>query len=132
MSESWTHMLQKWAEQDPQIHCLLLVGSYARGTYTEASDLDVVVIVENPDDFLADTSFLETFGTVLRHRTEEYGACTSIRAWYASGWEVEFGIVAPSWIAAPLDPGTRRVLRDGYQVVLDKQNYFKRLDRSAF
>ena len=124
-------MLQNWAEQDPRIHCVLLVGSYARGTYAETSDLDVVVIVENPDDFLADTSFLETFGTVLRYQREEYGACTSIRAWYNSGWEVEFGMVAPSWIAVPLDPGTRRVLRDGYRVVLDKLGYFKHLAHSA-
>jgi hypothetical protein len=37
---------------------------------------------------------------------------------------VEFGIAMPSWISLPLDAGTRRVLEDGYQVIMDKKGFF--------
>ena len=43
-----------------------------------------------------------------------------------SKWlEVEFGIVEPSWIEKPLDAGTKKVLGDGYQVIMDKKDSFK-------
>ncbi len=32
-----------------------------------------------------------------------------------------------SWIQIPLDEGTRKVLTDGYRVLLDKKGYFRNL-----
>ena len=55
------------------------------------------------------------------------GACTSIRAWYNDGKEVEFGIVEPSWISTPLNSGTYKVLSDGYKIVIDKKRHFEDL-----
>lgn len=74
-------------------------------------------MVESPD-------FVKLFGPIARQQTEYYGACTSVRVWYDNGLEVEFGLVEPSWIALPLDAGTREVLADGYRVLLDKKGYF--------
>lgn len=61
-------------------------------------------------------------------QTEYYGECTSVRVWYESGLEVEFGIVEPSWISLPLDNGTHKVLSDGYKVIVDKKNYLKNFE----
>jgi len=44
--------------------------------------------------------------------------------WHENGLEVEYGIADPSWIAKPLDPDTRHVLASGYQLILDKGEYF--------
>ena len=44
---------------------------------------------------------------------------TSIRVHYTSGIEAEFGIATGSWASIPLDPGTRRVISDGMQVLHD-------------
>lgn len=41
---------------------------------------------------------------------------------------LEFGIVEPSWISLPLDDGTRKVLSDGYKVIIDKEHYFQNLE----
>ena len=71
--------------------------------------------------------FTELFGKMKKRQTEYYGACTSVRVWYQSGMEVEFGLVKPSWIDVPLDRGTYQVLSDGYKVVLDKKSYFLNL-----
>lgn len=121
-----SHVLA-WAKDDPQMESVILVGSYARGRYTDTSDVDLVLLTPGKAQLLRTPTFVETFGTVMKKQTEDYGACTSIRVWYQDGPEVEFGLVEPSWIALPLDEGTRQVLRGGYQVLLDKQGYFQNL-----
>ena len=121
-----SHVLA-WAKDDPQMESVILVGSYARGRYTDTSDVDLVLLTPGKAQLLRTQTFVEAFGTVGKKQTEDYGACTSIRVWYQDGPEVEFGLVGPSWIALPLDEGTRQVLLGGYQVLLDKQGYFQNL-----
>ena len=65
---------------------------------------------------------------VYKQQTEYYGACTSVRALYSDGKEVEFGIVEPSWITTPLDIGTYQVLSGGYKLIVDKKQYFENLE----
>lgn len=131
MIEGFVSALKDFSAHDRYIECALLVGSYARGTNREDSDVDVILLTPNKPEMVRDQSFVRTFGKVDRRQTEYYGACTSIRVWYAGGLEVEFGLVEPSWIQRPLDPGTKRVLSDGYVVVIDKKDYFKNLALSA-
>lgn len=116
-----------FAVRTSHLESVLIVGSYARGTNRKDSDLDLVFVTRDKAGMVADQSFAEQFGPVARRQTEYYGACTSVRVWYRDGKEVEFGIVEPSWISKPLDEGTRKVLSDGYRVVLDKKQYFKGL-----
>lgn len=63
----------------------------------------------------------------VREHTQYYGTCTSIRVWYKNGQEIEFGIVDPAWMKKPLDTGTKKVLRDGYKVIVDTKHYFENL-----
>ena len=74
---------------------------------------------------ITDDDFYQRFGEVKKKQTEYYGACISVRVWYQDGLEVEFGIVEPSWILVPLDAGTRKVLSDGYRILLDKKSKFR-------
>ena len=127
MIQKFTDELRHWAENNDQVESVILVGSYARGTYTDTSDLDVVLITPEKERMVREQNFPETFGPFIKKQTEFYGACTSIRVWYRNGLEVEFGLVEPSWIALPLDPGTRQVLSDGFWIILDKKGYFRKL-----
>ena len=124
MSETFLARVKRWAEETAHIGVLLVVGSHARVTERPDSDLDLVLVTTKRDELVADQTFPETFGRVLRRQTEHYGACTSVRAWYEGGLEVEFGLVEPSWLALPLDEGTRRVLADGHRVLVDKKRRF--------
>lgn len=117
--------LKSYAENNTDIECILVVGSYARGTNTEVSDIDIVMITTNKKTMLEKQDFIHEFGIVCKKQIEDYGPCTSIRVFYQDGKEVEFGLVEPSWISLPLDPGTDQVLSDGYQILIDKQDYFK-------
>lgn len=77
---------------------------------TESSDVDLVILAEEPRKYLHDASWLLKFGGASRQQTEPYGDLTSIRAWYADGLEVEYGITGKYWAELPLDDGTRRVV----------------------
>ena len=127
MFEDFFNELKEYARNISHIESIFIVGSYARGTNKENSDLDIVIITSNKSDMIANHDFIQKFGEVYKQQTEYYGACTSIRVWYKDGKEVEFGIVEPSWISTPLDAGTHQVLSDGYKLIIDKKQYFKNL-----
>ncbi len=131
MFEEFFHELKEYARNTSHIESVLIVGSYARGTNKERSDLDIVIITSNKAGMIANRDFIQEFGVVYRQQTEYYGACTSIRVWYKDGKEVEFGIVEPSWISMPLDAGTSQVLSDGYKIIIDKKRHVEDLSFSV-
>lgn len=120
--------LKTFSERDPRIESVIMVGSYARGTNREDSDLDLCIITADKGEMVKNPDFVKEFGIPDKMRTEYYGACTSVRVWYKDGMEVEFGLVEPSWLSQPLDEGTSSVLRDGYKVIVDKKQYFQHLE----
>ena len=124
---SFFDKLKEYARKTLHIESIVVVGSYARGTNKENSDLDLVILTSNKPDMAANQDFVQDFGEVYKQQTEYYGACTSIRVWYKDGKEVEFGIVDPTWVSKPLDAGTHKVLSDGYKIVIDKKRYFENL-----
>ena len=125
--EKFLKDIKQWAENEEQVESIIVVGSYARGTYKKTSDIDLVIITSNKKEMLKNQNFIKVFGDVNKSQIEYYGACTSIRVWYKDGKEVEFGIVNPTWIEKPLDNGTNKVLSDGFKVIIDKKDYFKDL-----
>lgn len=127
MFEDFFNGLKEYARNTSHIESIIIVGSYARGTNKENSDLDIVIITSNKSEMIANQDFIQDFGKVYKQQIEYYGASTSIRVWYMDGKEVEFGIVEPSWISMPLDTGTYKVLSDGYKIIIDKKRYFEDL-----
>ena len=125
--ETFLAQCKAFAAGEANIQSAIVVGSYANGTHTPTSDLDLCIIATDKEQMLAHHDFVKQFGAIEREQRESYGACTSIRVWYKEGPEVEFGIVAPSWLDVPLDDSTRQVLRGGYQVLVDKARHFQNL-----
>lgn len=123
MRNGFLNELLKWGENDVLIDSIILVGSYARGAETIESDIDLVILTLEKCELVSNPMFIHQFGTVKKFSVELWGVCTSIRVFYDE-MEVEFGIVEPSWMDVPLDEGTKRVLTDGYKVILDKKGYF--------
>jgi hypothetical protein len=79
-----------------------------------------VILCKNPKIFIGQTDWIAEFGLVKNKAIEDWGKVTSMRVWYEEGLEVEFGLTAQDWIAQPLDEGTRKVLKDGYKILVDK------------
>ncbi len=115
-----------WAADQPDVLGLALVGSYAKGTATEDSDIDLVLISRNPDRFLDDEGWVTRFGELEKCQLEYYGLLTSLRVWFAEGCEIEFGITDEGWVADPLDSGTRQVIQDGMRILFERENILSR------
>ena len=111
----------RWSMKRKDIQAAALVGSYARNAATDSSDVDLVIIVDDPQKYLANTEWLRVFGIVIAQKVEEYGKLTSLRAWYESGLEIEYGFTTREWVKAPLDEGTKQVIDDGMRVLFEKE-----------
>ena len=109
-----------WAAAQAGIQAVALVGSHARGAARPASDIDLVILADDPRAYLADTTWSRLFGSVIRVEIEDYGTLTSLRVWYGDGLEVEYGFTDLSWIDVPLDRGTQQVVSDGLVVLFDR------------
>jgi predicted nucleotidyltransferase len=127
MIDNFLSNVVQWAVSQLDILAVALIGSYARGTATPSSDVDLVLLVADPGRYLDDTMWTARFGPVEKMQVEAWGMVTSLRVWYAGGPEVEFGLTTPAWAAAPLDEGTRRVVSDGLRVLFDRGGHLASL-----
>jgi ribosomal protein S18 acetylase RimI-like enzyme len=116
----------RWASGRGDIQAVALVGSHARGTQTEKSDVDLVIVADRPSAYLNDRTWADTFGTVTNERLEDHGKVISLRVQYGDNLEVEFGLTDSTWSETPLDPGTRDVLAGGAEVLFERDSRLSR------
>ncbi|MFI7502655.1 nucleotidyltransferase domain-containing protein [Streptomyces sp. NPDC049687] len=110
----------RWAVRRADVVGLLLVGSCARGSARPDSDVDLVLLVEEPDLYTADGGCVRELdlGEVVRVRA--WGPVTEVRHVTGSGLEVELGVTSADWARTdPVDAGTCRVVTDGARVLHD-------------
>jgi len=118
--------ISQWASIQSDIQAIALVGSHASGTATETSDVDLVIITDDPNQYLHNLLWTERFGTVHKQQVEKYGLVTSIRVWYEDGLEVEYSIANEVWAAEPLDKGTQQVIADGMGILFERGTILSR------
>ena len=116
-----------WAAHQPTIAAVALVGSHARGEARPDSDMDLVLLCEEPHAFLADTSWIHRFGEVRTCHTEDWGLVTSLLVHYKESFEVEFGLTTLAWAGLPVDPGTQDVVSHGMRILWDREGLLCRL-----
>ena len=119
-----------WASEEPAIVAVALVGSHARGTATENSDIDILILATSHTAYLEDHAWLSRFGDVDSSTNEQWGRVDSVRAFYKTGVEIEFGFASPSWAEIPLDPGSRRVVEHGFTILFDPQHVFDDIQKT--
>lgn len=118
-----------WANSRDDISALALVGSWARDDAREDSDVDLVLLTDEPDAFIEGVDWIEVIAPGARLiGTGDWGAITERRLRLPSGLEVEIGIGLPSWAATdPVDPGTHRVVQAGFRPLYDASGLLARL-----
>lgn len=110
-----------WAAARDDIVAIALVGSWARDGARPGSDVDLIVLTEDPTAYTEREEWIDELapGAELV-RTGDWRAIVERRIRLRSGLEVEVGVGHPAWAAtSPVDPGTRRVVGDGMRVVYD-------------
>jgi predicted nucleotidyltransferase len=118
--DSFLSDLVNWAQGQPGVGAIALVGSHARGTAGPDSDIDILLLLDDPQAFLADTGWAGFFGEPVGQEVEQWGKVTALRVWYADGREVEYGLAGLDWGSDPSDEGDMRVIRDGIRVVYER------------
>ena len=114
----------KWAESNPDILGVALVGSYARDEARLDSDVDFVLLASAPQDLINKPDWIKEFGLINSYIVEDWGLVTSLRVYYKNGLEVEYGLTSSEWVREPIDEGTRRVIIEGLKILLDKTGLF--------
>lgn len=121
--------VNEWVTLRQDIVGLALAGSYARNEARPDSDVDLIVLTANPNDYISNKQWLTLFGIADNARLEHYGAVVSWHVHYKAGHEVEFGLALPGWADLPIDPGTRDVIADGIIIFYDPDTILEKLIR---
>ncbi len=104
---------------------VFLVGSYARNAAQASSDLDLVILTDNVEIYLKDSTWAEKFGIITNVLDEDWGLLKTKRVYYNTGLEVEFNFTTSEWLKSPTDEQTKKVLADGYVILVDKTGALK-------
>jgi predicted nucleotidyltransferase len=129
--EDVIHRVTHWAAEHGDVVGLLLVGSCARNAARPDSDIDLVLLT-NDTTRHADIAWANELRVGNLIRTQAWGPITERRFVTATGLEVEIGIGPPDWASInPVDPGTRRVVTDGAQVLHDPAGILATLLRAC-
>src|SRR4029078_656432 len=120
--ETFLQSFCEWALEQPDIEGVALVGSHARKTAGPHSDVDLMILTTARSRCFDDQNWLSRFGKVEQSEIEPWGRMETLRVFYSTGLEIEYGFAPLEWAAAPIDPGTQRVVSDGFEVLFDR-NY---------
>lgn len=124
-ADAFLEAFVRWATGRRDVHAVVLVGSRARADSPadEWSDVDLALVVDDPDGYLGDEHWLEAFGQPLLTFVEPtaVGGGLERRVLYADGLDVDVAVVTPDWLRhAAADPEAAHVLQRGYRVLLDR------------
>ena len=120
-----------WARRRPDIRGLALAGSWARGAARPDSDIDLILLVDEPETFrrqgwLDGITWHE--GHVTQWHDADYGVAWSRHLQLGDSREIEFTFCRPSWADIdPVDAGTVEVVLGGCRVLLDKSGLLEKL-----
>ena len=120
-----------WARAQRDIVGVALVGSHARDTANEDSDVDVIILTSEVDKYSLDQLWISQFGAVQRCEPENWGRVKSLRVFYKDGTEVEYNFSTRDWASIPVDAGTYNVVADGMKIIHDPQRILKVLQETV-
>ena len=116
-----------YSREDDRIFAVVLIGSHARtGTPADVfSDLDLVLVVEDPKPFLVTDTWLEQIGTLRLSFTEPtIGGDVERRVVFDDALDVDFLLLTKATVEAALPDGSANALLSrGYRLLLDKAGY---------
>ena len=123
--------VRAWVLGRPDVLALALAGSWARGDARADSDVDLLVLTADPDAYLGGAWLASAVDPAADIRTRRWGPLLERRFRLPSGLEVELGFAPVGWAAVPADPGTARVVSDGFVVLHDPSGLLERLVRAV-
>ena len=121
----------RWATKRKDIRAAALVGSYAREELEKDSDVDLVIITETPQRYITNTEWTRVFGKPITKKIEKYDTLTSLRIWYESGLEIEYGFATRDWIQNVSETELKQITNDGLRVLFEKEKLLSPFETPA-
>lgn len=100
---------------------MALVGSWAREAAGPASDVDLVLVVDDVGAWLSDNDWMSAVHDWVSFVDEDWGLVQSRRVDHGDGLVVEYGLTTREWATPPIDEGTARVIRRGMVALHDPE-----------
>jgi uncharacterized protein len=123
-----------WAICREDIRAMALVGSWARGDPHQGSDVDLLLLSDRADEYrdrqpwLAEIDFESAGYSIASSNDASYGVVWSCHIAMSPTAMVELTFARPSWAQADtVDAGTRRVVKDAFQIIFDKDGVLAKL-----
>jgi aminoglycoside 6-adenylyltransferase len=134
-SDLITAAIADWAAERSDVHAAVLVGSRARAEEPADrwSDIDVFLVVDDPQPYLADSGWVAEFGRPVLTFLEPtaVGGQSERRVLYESGEDVDLPLVPLAALELLESPEVAPLLARGYRVLVDKIGLEERLRRAA-
>ena len=125
LAARWTPVIRQMEESDDHLRFAALIGSYARQE-TPAdrwSDLDLILVLDDPDRMFSDTSWLTAFGEpkIVFSQGLPVSCGRECRTLFADGSMLDVVIFATKEFAEALyDQAVQQIFSRGYQILCDK------------
>jgi predicted nucleotidyltransferase len=117
-----------WAKEQKDVEAIGYVGSWARGTAKDDSDLDLMIISNEPDRYFKDDNWMSCFGVVKKIKNEDWGLVKTRRVNYTNDMEIEFNITNSYWAKTnPVEEGTVRPISEGLKIIYDPKYLLQEL-----
>ena len=123
-----------WAVYREDIRAMALCGSWARGDTHQGSDIDLLLLSDRAaehrlhQEWLAEISFEGAGYRILWSEDASYGVVWSRHIALMPTAKVELTFAQCSWARTdPIDVGTRRIVKDAFEIILDKDGTLARL-----
>jgi aminoglycoside 6-adenylyltransferase len=128
--EQWIKQFSDWATIKSDVRAVVLVGSNSRNDHPadEWSDIDILLIVSTPQEYLDSVDWLASFGKPLFNIVERTitGEKWVRRVLYENRLDVDFIVLSPLDVRQdfPGLPVIIEILQRGKQVLVDKDGLF--------
>ena len=123
-----------WALPRADMRAMALVGSWARGDPHPDSDVDLLLLSDRANDYrdrqewLAEIDFEKSGYAVASSKDASYGGVWSCHVAMSPTGMLELTFAPRSWARAdPVDAGTRRVVKDAFRIIFDKDGALAKL-----
>lgn len=120
-----------WAEAQPDVRTLLVIGSRARADHPADvwSDVDLIVAVTDPQPYLQTTDWLKAIGNVwVSHVEPTLGGMSERRVLFEGGYDFDLVFVPDNLSGRLLQtPDIAGVIKRGIRILVDKDRVMSRI-----
>lgn len=131
-------IIQELVRARDDLRAMAVCGSWARGNPRPHSDVDLLIIAQDPErlcrsqEWIREMRFCDASFRYVGHQGSAYGAVWSAHIELEPQAELELTFAEESWASVdPVDPGTRGIVIDAFNIVVDKDGVLRRLQSAC-